>query len=342
MANYIIEVTYLGGLVMSRTTRFLKLFLPSDNDYYRVEQDQNENFEKIDRKLEEWDTGKEPAIKYKRTGFNLNKTDDYDQQDSNKLATGMALYRLWQTMKSMTGSIELTWDAIRNKPSKFPPENHNHDDRYAGRSHAHDDRYAGRSHTHDDRYVGRSHTHDDRYYTESETDGKIDSLAGKKDGTFPLNRAIRGNVYLLESTNKYYMCVKYYRSNYSISVPNENFIEMSVYKNLDRLNNLKRNWVLLYDKVVKCTGQKIRLNKDIKKFNMLYLIFSIEPYNFPLSGYDKMNAAIIPVIADKYNLCRIGIDLNGDDYAYAGIVSNTEIYVQGWAGTYLIAVYGIE
>ena len=35
---------------MSRTTRFLKLFLPEDNDYYRVEEDQNENFEKIDKK----------------------------------------------------------------------------------------------------------------------------------------------------------------------------------------------------------------------------------------------------------------------------------------------------
>lgn len=161
MANYIIEVTYLGGLVMSRTTRFLKLFLPSDNDYYRVEQDQNENFEKIDKKLEEWDTGKEPKI-HKKTGFNLNKTDDYDQQDSNKLATGMALYRLWQAMKVMTGSIELTWEAIRNKPAKFPPENHNHDNRYS-RS----------DHTHDERYAGKAHAHDDRYYTQEHIDGKL-------------------------------------------------------------------------------------------------------------------------------------------------------------------------
>src|SRR3712207_8103695 len=34
----------------------------------------------------------------------------------------------------------------------------------------------------------------------------------------------------------------------------------------------------------------------------------------------------------KYNLCRFGSKLKGDDYAYAGIVSDTEIYVQGWSG----------
>ncbi len=33
---------------MSRLTNFLKLFLPEDNEYYNVEKDQNENFEKID------------------------------------------------------------------------------------------------------------------------------------------------------------------------------------------------------------------------------------------------------------------------------------------------------
>lgn len=39
---------------MSRTTKFLKMFLPEENDYYNIETDQNENFEKIDSKLEEY------------------------------------------------------------------------------------------------------------------------------------------------------------------------------------------------------------------------------------------------------------------------------------------------
>ena len=112
--------------------------------------------------------------------------------------------------------------------------------------------------------------------------------------------------------------------------------------NFSILNNLQRNWTLLYDEIVRCTGQKIQLNSSIKKFNMLYLIFSIEPQFYPFTESDAMNTAIIPVIEGKYNLCRFGSKLKGDDYAYAGIVSDTEIYVQGWSGTYLVAVYGIE
>lgn len=78
---------------MSRITNFLKLFLPEDSEYYNVEKDQNKNFEKIDRKLEEWDTGKEPAITDKKSGFNLEKTSSIEN-NSNKLFTAAGAYNL--------------------------------------------------------------------------------------------------------------------------------------------------------------------------------------------------------------------------------------------------------
>ena len=209
---------------MGRRTRFLDLFLPDRNDYYRITQDQNENFEKIDRKMEQWDTDKEPAILNKKSGFNLDKTDDYEYDRTDKLATGRALYKLWKALESKIKAIKLTWEAIEDKPSTFPPDTHYHS-----------------------QYASSSHTHDDRYYTQTKSDNRLNGLAGKKDGTFPLSSATQGNVYLLESTNKYYMCVKDYSSYYSISVPNENFIEMSVYENLNRLNNLNRNFKILYE-----------------------------------------------------------------------------------------------
>ncbi|KYM52126.1 hypothetical protein A2U07_07035 [Fusobacterium necrophorum subsp. funduliforme] len=202
---------------MSRITKFLKMYLPDDNDYYSVERDQNENFEKIDRKMEQWDTDKEPAILNKKSGFNLDKTDDYEYDRTDKLATGRALYKLWKALESKIKAIKLTWNSIQDKPETFPPDTHYHS-----------------------QYASSSHTHDDRYYTQTKSDNRLNGLAGKKDGTFPLSSATKGNVYLLESTNKYYMCVKDYSSYYSISVPNENFIEMSVYENLNRLNNLDR------------------------------------------------------------------------------------------------------
>ena len=198
---------------MSRTTRFLKLFLPSDNEYYNVEKDQNENFEKIDKKLGEFDKGKEPTIKDKKTGFNLEKSDRYDYDSSSTLATSRALKLLYDFLLRKIQGIKLTWSAIEEKPSTFPPSTHNHDD---------------------------------RYYTETETDTKLNNLAGKKDGTFPLRHAEKGNVYYLPSTNKYYFCKEDY-DGYQISVPNSNFIEMSVYENLNRLNNLDRNFKILYE-----------------------------------------------------------------------------------------------
>lgn len=115
---------------MGRRTRFLYLFLPDRNDYYRITQDQNENFEKIDRKLEQWDTDKESAIKYKKTGFNLDKTDSYEENNTNKLATAKALYLLWEAFKAKIKAIKLTWEAIEDKPETFPPDTHYHDDRY--------------------------------------------------------------------------------------------------------------------------------------------------------------------------------------------------------------------
>ena len=41
---------------MSRKTEYLKLHLPEENEFYNVEKDQNENFEKIDLKIKELDT----------------------------------------------------------------------------------------------------------------------------------------------------------------------------------------------------------------------------------------------------------------------------------------------
>lgn len=81
---------------MARITNFLKLFLPGEDEYYNVEKDQNENFEKIDTKLKEWDTGKEPAIT-KKSGFNLDKTN-LTENDSNKLFTAKGALDLFNTL----------------------------------------------------------------------------------------------------------------------------------------------------------------------------------------------------------------------------------------------------
>lgn len=99
---------------MGRKTQFLNLHLADANDVYDVEVDQNQNFEKIDKKLKELDTGKETAFS-KKTGFNLDKTDEYNLDDTNKLGTARALKRLFDEIVRRIGLIN--WNSLTGKPN---------------------------------------------------------------------------------------------------------------------------------------------------------------------------------------------------------------------------------
>ena len=69
-------------------------------------------------------------------------------------------------------------------------------------------------------------------------DKEIQGVAGRHDGTFPLTSAVKDGVYLVPSTGKLYVCITAYNGG-QLSAPNSNFEEFSVYKNRDRLGNLK-------------------------------------------------------------------------------------------------------
>lgn len=86
---------------MSRKTEYLKLHLPEENEFYNVEKDQNENFEKIDLKIKELDTFE------KKTGYNLDKTDNYNQDDTNLLGTAKALKALYDELNRKIEGLDL-------------------------------------------------------------------------------------------------------------------------------------------------------------------------------------------------------------------------------------------
>lgn len=71
------------------------------------------------------------------------------------------------------------------------------------------------------------------------TTDKINGLAGGYNGTFPLISAIKDNIYLLPATNKFYVCIENY-SGSSLTVPNANFEELSVFQNRNKLENLSK------------------------------------------------------------------------------------------------------
>ena len=63
-------------------------------------------------------------------------------------------------------------------------------------------------------------------------------LAGGYGGDFPLSTASKDSIYRVPATNKFYVCTENYNGS-QISAPNSNFVELSVWKNHDRLNNLR-------------------------------------------------------------------------------------------------------
>ena len=64
-------------------------------------------------------------------------------------------------------------------------------------------------------------------------------VVGGYNQSFPLTAATKGNIYYHKPTNRYYICINNY-SGSSLTNPNSNFEELSVYTNRQRLDNLIR------------------------------------------------------------------------------------------------------
>ena len=76
--------------------------------------------------------------------------------------------------------------------------------------------------------------------TRAEFEKELQGVAGGYSGNFPLTSAVLNGIYLLPATGKFYVCTQAYNGT-SLSAPNSNFEELSVFKNRDRLDNLKEN-----------------------------------------------------------------------------------------------------
>lgn len=80
--------------------------------------------------------------------------------------------------------------------------------------------------------------------TAQEIEDRVVAAVGKEDGKFPLTESIVGNVYYFPGNKKFYICKT--AENRKVSVPNGNFEELSIWENRKRLENLNRNWKILW------------------------------------------------------------------------------------------------
>ena len=119
------------------------------------------------------------------------------------------------------------------------------------------------------------------YISKSEYDGTTQSIedkvlatVGQLNGMFPLSEAIAGSVYYHQGNKKFYMC----KSNYNgttISVPNMNFEDLSIWENRKRLENLSKNRYIVLKNSSLRQALIDSLNTNIN------LISMPEPYTIP-------------------------------------------------------------
>ena len=199
-----------GRLEVEKVTEELKLPVWKPNYKGKFREFWNECWEKIENaylKLKKSIDGKEPAIT-KKSGFNLEKTDSFEEDDTNKLATAKALKSLHDEVDKKTGAIKLNWDSITDKPSSFPPSEHNHNS---------------------------------LYYTEDEVDEKLENnilySTGKTYGGVLNEIGLKeaGKTYFDKNTKKLYLCKN---NNTDISANINNYIAMDSHSILERLENL--------------------------------------------------------------------------------------------------------
>lgn len=151
------------------------------------------------------------------------------------------------------------------------------------------------------------------------TTDKINGLAGGYNGTFPLISAIKDNIYLLPATNKFYVCIENY-SGSSLTVPNANFEELSVFQNRNKLENLfKKQWTHL--KTFKMTqGCSFTLPPDWEEL----IIFEVDNSSFEVAATQCqiMQHKYIKNFMNEYPNISIWQRAFGNDSDYEAVLFN--------------------
>lgn len=139
--------------------------------------------------------------------------------------------------------------------------------------------------------------------TEKKSKGLNDRLVsavGKHDGDFPISNAVVGDVYYSELTKKYYKC----KIGGPAPMPNGNFIDLSIFENLNRLENLFK--IENKDATSRVTNCKNAVLKKIKLDRLCIMQFTITS----------------EVTANINNKCTIYFDESFKDIPFISITDN--------------------
>lgn len=148
-------------------------------------------------------------------------------------------------------------------------------------------------------------------------------VVGGFNQSFPLTNATKGNIYYHKSTNRYYICIENYNGS-SLTNPNSQFEELSIYTNRQRLDNLftlgKQKFKIRLDKNPKVipTGLYLAVNGHLGYKDLATVqLFNVTSYHGENSENNFYKAVLLypstPTIFQIYYnpyTCEIRIDSN--------------------------------
>ncbi|KDE74789.1 hypothetical protein FUSO7_01075 [Fusobacterium necrophorum BFTR-2] len=262
----------------------------------------------------------EPKIEDKKSGYNLDKTDSYEYDLPNKVASGRALYNLWQAARRLTGAIELTWDSITGKPRVFPPQSHYHDDRYAKMNHDHDNSYASKWHSHSnyESSFSKNTAFNKNFGIEEGTvlEGKrlAESMGVTKYGGLikEYGKKYQDYAYYDDNTKEMFYCTE----NNNLTNPSASYFKPFSNKAiLNRLENLYKIQ-MVFDGTHTSNGYICRLPEG-------WLICNIEAY----FGYQ--NSGTMTIFNTNRDDRIYDLELGGDGSEGSIKIKNNELYLNG-------------
>ena len=262
----------------------------------------------------------EPKIEDKKSGYNLDKTDSYEYDLPNKVASGRALYNLWQAARRLTGAIELTWDSITGKPRVFPPQSHYHDDRYAKMNHDHDNSYASKWHSHSnyESSFSKNTAFNKNFGIEEGTvlEGKrlAESMGVTKYGGLikEYGKKYQDYAYYDDNTKEMFYCTE----NNNLTNPSASYFKPFSNKAiLNRLENLYKIQ-MVFDGTHTSNGYICRLPEG-------WLICNIEAY----FGYQ--NSGTMTIFNTNRGDRIYDLELGGDGSEGSIKIKNNELYLNG-------------
>ena len=142
-------------------------------------------------------------------------------------------------------------------------------------------------------------------------DNKDKGIVGGYNGKFPLTSATKGNIYLLENTQKYYICITDYNGS-KLTTPNANFEELSVYTNRSKLDNLFEIYQISIPKVSETTSEVLFVTTIYKSLHPSKELLTVNLCD----DLGNVSSETVANIVRSKNSWRITISATGNNNKY--------------------------